>query len=504
MAEPAAWKRATEHAGIRAGALLLLGVLGSTGHVPFSLPFATIAAFYFAAAIGLRRAGWIGAAGSGWWFGFGYFAGMLSWIVEPFLVDVGNNVWMAPFALIFTASGFAFFWAAAFGFSRRFGASDSTRAFLLAAGITGVEFLRSELMSGFPWGLVGYVWSETPVIQVSAVCGPYGMIFLTVLAGVLPLAVRPAWAGALAACAGILALWIGGQARVDSVALTSDSYLQVRVVQPNVPQSLKWKLPHRDIFFERLLELTREKGESDPGLIIWPETAATFLMGSDRGRFARIAEAANGAIVALGIRRRQGKMDFNSMIALDEKGSAFAVYDKYRLVPFGEYFPLGNYLSWLGVKGLATEEGHGFSSGTGPKLLDLRSAGSFLPLICYEAIFPRGMNTGARADALLQITNDGWFGRFSGPQQHLAQARIRSIEQGMPLIRSANTGISAVVDGYGRIVASLGLGETGTVDAPLPVRLPPTFYSRYGDWPWLAALLALSFALIRKTRGVAN
>ncbi|MDE0114059.1 MAG: apolipoprotein N-acyltransferase [Albidovulum sp.] len=497
-------RRTAESAIFRASALVFLGAAGSTGHVPFSLPLATIAAFYLAAAIGLRRSNWIGAAKSGWFFGFGYFAGTLSWIVEPFLVDFGKNGWMAPFAIIFTAGGFALFWASAFGFARRFGAGVPARALLLIAGITGIEFLRSELFSGFPWGLVGYIWSETPVIQASAFCGPYAMVAFTVLASVLPLATRRAWAGALASFAGVFALWVFGQARMDSVESVVEARPQVRVVQPNVPQRLKWKLSRREEFFGRLLDLTREGGEPHPDLIVWPETAATFLVRSERGRFSRIAEAANGAIVALGIRRMVGKLDFNSMIALDKNGLAFAVYDKYRLVPFGEYFPLGNYLSWLGAKGLATREGHGFTSGPGPELLDLRTAGSYLPLICYEAIFPRGMRTEDRPDALLQITNDGWFGRFSGPQQHLAQARLRSIEQGLPLVRSANTGISAIVDSYGRIVASLGLGETGFFDAPLPARLPPTVYSKYGDWPWLAALLAFAVAISRTKRNSVN
>ena len=493
-------KRATDQARIRFAALLLLGVLGSAGHVPFSLPFATVAAFYFAGAICLRQPNWIGAAKSGWWFGFGYFASMLSWIVEPFLVDIGKNGWMAPFALALTGAGFAVFWSAAFGFARFFGASVPARAFLLVAGIVGVEFLRSELLSGFPWGLLGYIWSETPIIQVSAYCGPYAMVAATVLAGVLPLAIRPAWLGAMASLVGISALWVAGQARIDSVAPLDGPRPQIRIVQPNVPQQLKWKSGHRDAFFERLLELTREQRDFEPELIVWPETAATFLMRFERGRFARIADSGNGAIVALGIRRKQGKLDFNSMVALDESGQAFAVYDKYRLVPFGEYFPLGNYLAAFGAKGLATQEGHGFSSGAGAKLLDFGTAGRFLPLICYEAIFPRGMKTEIRADALLQITNDGWFGRFSGPQQHLMQARMRAIEQGLPLVRSANTGISAVVDSYGRIVSSLGVGETGVLDASLPAKLPPTAYSKYGDLPWLAAIFALSAAIASQRR----
>ena len=163
-------------------------------------------------------------------------------------------------------------------------------------------------------------------------------------------------------------------------------------------------------------------------------------------------------------------------------------------MPFGEYIPFGDVAARFGLHGFAAQAGQGFSSGPGPELIDLGPLGTALPLICYEAVFPQHARNGTRPDMLIQITNDAWFGERSGPYQHLAQARMRAIEQGLPMIRAANTGISAIIDPYGRMVASIGLGEAGYADAALPAPLSPTLYASTGDWP--AAVLLFSALLL--------
>jgi apolipoprotein N-acyltransferase len=190
---------------------------------------------------------------------------------------------------------------------------------------------------------------------------------------------------------------------------------------------------------------------------------------------------------------------FNSLAVLGTDGGALGVYDKHHLVPFGEYMPAAGLVARLRLPGLETLTGSGFSAGPGPRLVEIDGVPPFLPLICYEAIFPHGMSAPeGRADWMVQITNDAWFGEISGPYQHLAQARIRAIEQGLPLARAANTGISAMIDPRGRVLASLDLGKTGHVDALLPGALPPPAYARFGDGPGMVAIAAIFLLTVLK------
>ena len=187
---------------------------------------------------------------------------------------------------------------------------------------------------------------------------------------------------------------------------------------------------------------------------------------------------------------------YNSLALLSRDGGIQTVYDKFHLVPFGEYMPWGDALARIGITAFAAQSGNGYSAGAGPRVLSLPGLPGFQPLICYEAIFPqhlRGLDE--RPQWILQITNDGWFGTFSGPYQHLAQARLRAIESGLPLIRAANTGISAVIDAHGQLRQTLALGKTGKIDAQLPGAMAPTLWLRLGPWPVvLIALLALALA----------
>jgi apolipoprotein N-acyltransferase len=273
----------------------------------------------------------------------------------------------------------------------------------------------------------------------------------------------------------------------------------LRLVQPNAPQHLKWEPDWIGEFYQRALALTAEPPTgAAPDLVIWPETSVPTLLGDEPGLQAEIAAAAAPAPVIAGVRRLEGSRGFNSLVLFDAEGGAALVYDKHHIVPFGEYMPLGDLLDDLGIHGLAAREGFGYSAGPGAALLELPgSLGNALPLICYEAIFPADLRGApGRANWILQITNDAWFGSFSGPQQHLVQARFRAIEFGLPFVRAANTGVSAVIDARGHIVAALPLNVAGKLDAVLPGALPPTIYARAGDLPLGVALALVLVGLL--------
>ena len=473
-------------------ALVALGAFGGLGHPPVSWPLATIAAFAVGcfALVSCRKQ--IDAVKVGWLFGVGYFAVSLIWIVEPFMVFPERDGWMAPFAIFLAAAGFGAFWGAGFWTAWKLGIGPGSRALALAVCIAAIGMLREELLTGFPWALPSYVWSDAPVAQALAVVGPHGLTFLTALAAFSPFLARKPWVGATIAAAGISVIWAAGSLRLASGDVEHADQARVRLVQPNVPQAEKWNAAMSEEFFQRLLSLSSRPSDDPVDLVIWPETAVTDLLKDARKRFPEMAASANGAYIATGVRRHEAGRFYNSMIALNPEGGLIGVYDKHHLVPFGEYVPFGGLLSDLGFNGLAADEGGGFSPGAGPAALNMGPAiGSMLAIICYEAIFPRETRTEFRPRGILQITNDGWFGTFAGPQQHFAQARMRSIELGLPLLRSANTGISAVVDGRGRVIASLPLGMQGSVDSLLPAPEPPTPYSKVGDLPIAVVLLSI-------------
>jgi apolipoprotein N-acyltransferase len=262
-------------------------------------------------------------------------------------------------------------------------------------------------------------------------------------------------------------------------------------VQPDAAQQAKWDPALAQQFFDRLLAFTAAKPAVD--LVIWPETALPYLIDRHPEIADMIAEAAGGAEVAVGLQRMEGERAWNSMLVLGADGSRVASYDKFHLVPFGEYIPFGDALfRWANISAFASQMGNGYTAGLGPQVLDLGALGKVQPLICYEAVFPQDLRGVARADWLLQITNDAWFGTWTGPFQHAAQARLRAIEQGLPLVRVANTGVTAVYDARGRVTASLPFGTAAYLDAALPAPLPATPYARFGEIPVLVLLAGLA------------
>jgi apolipoprotein N-acyltransferase len=437
-----------------------------------------------------------GAFGLGWAAGAAQFAASLFWIVEPFLVEPEVYGWMAPFALVGMAGGLALFWAVPFALARAWWPPGPGRVLLLAALWTLADYARGHVLTGFPWGLFGYAWVETPVIQAVALVGPHGLGFLTLVAGLLP--GLGSWRALGLAAALVAAGWGFGARRLAQPVPERAEPLVVRLVQPNADQALKWQPGMEQVFYDRHIALSRARAEPPPDVTIWSETAVPFVLGEAPELLAESAAAAGpGGRLVLGIRRMEGGRWYNALAVLGPDGTAAATYDKHHLVPFGEYIPFAGTVARLGLPGLAPLTRGGFSAGDGPHLVAAEGLPPFLPLICYEAIFPGALQAPeGRAEWLVQVTNDAWFGTASGPYQHFAQARVRAIEQGLPLARAANTGISAVVDPFGRVVASLGLDQAGYIDAVLPAPLPATPYVRFGDAPALiaiAAVLGLTF-----------
>lgn len=480
------------------------GALAGLGQAPVSLPWATLIALGLSLVMLQRAATPAVAARIGWATGAGYFAATLFWIVEPFFVDAARHGWMAPFALLGMAGGLALFWGAAWWGAARLGRERSlARALAWAVLLAGGEAARSYLLTGFPWALIGHVWTGWAPMQLAAWTGPIGLTLLTLLLPALVVGLRPRRPVAAAlAVIPFAALYGAGAWQAARPLPAADDTPVLRLVQPNAAQHRKWDRDWAPTFFARQLSLTAAPAEERPDLIIWPETAVPYLLNNAAPALERIAGAADGVPVALGIQRLEDTRAYNSMVVLDGAGEVSALYDKHHLVPFGEYLPFGGLMSRIGLAAFTAQQGYGYSAGPGAQVLDLGALGKALPLICYEAIFPQDLRAApGRADWLLQITNDAWFGEISGPYQHLAQARLRAVETGLPMVRVANTGVSAVIDPRGTVTAALPLGTHGHVDAALPPPLPPTVYARTGDLPWLAALGLAVFGLFALRSG---
>ena len=484
-----------------AGLAALLGLVIALGQVPFALPWLAFPALIVLMAV-LNRAG---TAAATFWLGLfagaGHFLLALSWIVQPFFVDPWRHGWMAPFALVGMAFGMGLFWAGAAALARR------ARWPLLAlpCALALADLLRGHVFTGFPWALYGHILLDTPLEQTAALIGGYGMGAL-VLAAAAALLAAPR-AGAALVVALTAGVWIWGASRLAETPPPAPGGI-LRVVQPNIPQTLKWDPDEARATFASLLDLTAAPADPAPTLAIWPETSVPFLLTAGQG--AAQAIGTSPMPVAAGIQRVDGAAAWNSLALIGPGGTITQVYDKIHLVPFGEYIPFGDTADNLfGIQAFAAQQGAGYSAGITPHLMDLGPGlGLARPLICYEAIFPGEIATQTRPGWLLQVTNDAWFGTLTGPYQHFALARLRAIEQGLPLVRAANTGISAVVDARGQITtntkgapAILPLGAQGVIDATLPGALPPTLYARIGDGPLTVLLLAgLLAALIPPRR----
>lgn len=469
---------------------LLAGPAAALGQVPWSLWWIALPAFVAGVgAVGAARRPALAAA----LFGLGHFAVALWWLTEPFRVDPSLTGWLAWPALGATAAGFALFWAVGGGAGARLVGGPVGAAL----GIAAAEMARSYVLTGFPWALPGHVLIGSPALASAAWLGEQGMTLAVLLGAGLAATLRPAATGAGLA---LLAAPFGlGLLAAPAPPVAPDAPV-VRLVQPNAPQHLKWEPTWRRIFYARSLDLTA--GPGAPALVAWPETSLPGLLAALDAVRPEIAAAARGApVIAGGLRIDRTGAPRNALIALEGgSGRVSDVIDKHRLVPFGEFLPLPRVADALGLGPLATRLAGTFRAGPGPRLVET-PLGPMMPMICYEAIFGRDMRRVPRPRAILHITNDAWFGTRIGPFQHLGLARLRAAEQGLPVLRAANTGISASIDARGAVLRALPLGEAGALDAPLPPALPPTAHARLGDAPTVLVLVLCALVALL-ARGV--
>jgi apolipoprotein N-acyltransferase len=472
-----------------------------------------------------RLSGVAAAAGAGWWFGFGYFLAGLYWVGHAFLVDAMTFGWLLPFAVSGLPAGLALFTAVGLALARLMWTRGARRILALAVALTIAEWLRGHLLSGFPWNAYGYALTGPLVLaQGAAVIGLWGLTFVAVAAFASPAVLaderdaspRPWWPPLCAALA--LALLAGyGAIRLKRTATSFVPGVHLRIMQPNLQQDEKFNYGAKQQVMRRYLALSdratgpRATGVRDVTHLIWPESAFPFFIAREPEALAQIAALLPKGTVLItgGVRPEETTPGariahgYNSIYVIDHDGSILSVYDKVHLVPFGEYLPFQSLLESVGLVQLTKVQG-GFISGERRRPLAVPGAPDALPLICYEVIFS-GEDAGRGSERpgwIINLTNDGWFGTSTGPYQHFQQARVRAIEDGLPLVRAANTGISAVVDPLGRIINALPLGAEGVLDASLPRPGPPTVYARLGDS--LAALMLAAAAVLVARRRVAR
>ena len=463
---------------------------------------------------------WRSGFGAGWLFGLGYFAVAFHWIGFAFLIEAETYLWMMPFMLGALAGGMAIYWGLAAALAKRWGGGGLALALAFAACVAAAEWLRGHLFTGFPWAAPGLMADGMGgLAQAASLTGMTGLTLLVVLWASLPVVLAgERRRGAVLAAALLLlpmpALWTWGQARLAAATDEMVPGVALRIVQPNVPQEQKWREENARGIFDTLKRLsampTEDRPEGIGGVthLVWPESAVPFLIDESPVARAELQPMLGGrtALITGSLRLDRAKAEdpdvFNSIIVFDGEAEPVARYDKWRLVPGGEFLPLGWLLEPLGFRKIVRTPGS-FTAGPGPRTVALPGGLKAALLVCYEVIFPDRLTDAAdRPQLIVNVTNDGWFGRSTGPHQHLAQARLRAIEQGLPVVRAANTGISAVIDSQGRILRRLPLGEQGVIDSPLPVAISTTAYGKWGDWLLVLLLAATAGGAILLKKSV--
>lgn len=511
------WKRAL--------IALVAGALSSLAMAPFNawpvlfVTFPVMVWLIDGAGAG-RLNGVPAAAMAGWWFGFGYFVPGLYWIGYAFLVDASTFGWLLPFAVCGLPAYLALYTAAGFALARAVWPRGVLRILALAVALTVSEWLRGHLLSGFPWNAFGYALTEPLALaQTASLIGLWGLTFLSVAIFAAPAVLidsrnqtRRPWLAPTAALLVLVAMGVYGAARLSQHPTETVPDVRLRIMQPNLQQDERFNYSAKAAVMQKYLALSdratgpQSTGVRDATILIWPESAFPFFLTREGDAMAQIAELLpKGTVLITGAVRAPDvppgtpiTRAYNSIYLIGDDGGILSVYDKLHLVPFGEYLPFQDLMEKLGFEQLTKVRG-GFIPGTRRRTIAVPRALRMLPLICYEAIFPSDAMTGDdRPGWIVNLTNDGWFGISTGPYQHLQQARLRAVEQGLPLVRAANTGISAVVDPLGRIVAQLELGREGVLDSSLPAAIPPTLYARTGNIPIIVVLLIATILVIRR------
>ncbi len=445
---------------------------------------------------------------TGWAYGAGFFITGLYWISVALFVDIASFGWVLPLSLIVGPCLLALLTYALIPvIAHRFRHDPLLHALVFITAWAAIEWIRGHALTGFPWNLPGYMWHHVlPVMQTASLVGIYGLTLLTLLWAALP---------ALWSCTrmryGLLALFIaalawGGLRLAFNPTQTTGAPV-VRIVQGNVAQTMKWDEDAQWRNLEKHAHLSDKNTPAD--VVIWPETALTSdpVLFPEIGRYVaqNMPRDSIGIFGSLRITNAsQPQPDYhNGVYVMDSNGAVLGAYDKFHLVPFGEYIPYRNILQVTPIAAGISKIGD-FTAGPGPRTLNGEGkVPPFSPLICYEVIFPAHVTDRHNRPAwLVNVTNDAWYGRSSGPYQHLEITRMRAVEEGLPLARAANTGISAMIDPLGRITARLALNETGAITTPLPAPLPPTLYARLGDAPFALMLLGCLAAIIWRKKHV--
>ena len=515
----------------RAVVALLAGSLGALAQAPFDFPAIGFVSFPILV--------WLldGAAGdvaggrlrklrpffaTGWWFGFGYFVAGLWWVGNAMLVDLQKYAWALPIAVLILPAGMAVFYGLAAALARPLWSDGIGRIAALAAAFAVMEWLRTFVLTGFPWNAVGYAAMPVPFLMQSVtVVGMVGMNALAVFAFSLPamLAAPGSRLPSMVVLAVLMAAHAGfGLGRIGLAPPGEGKTLALRLVQPSIDQSLKWDRSRRDQIFSTYLEMSArppEEGAARAQLILWPETSVPFIFQQRPEALAALGDlVGDGQTLLAGAVRLEGDNPadpaarfYNSVVAVNSAGELYDAADKVHLVPLGEFVPFADVLGRVGITKLVELPG-GFSSGSKRNAIEVAPGISAVPYICYEVIFP-GLAAAEAGDAelIVNVTNDAWFGDSPGPYQHLRQAQLRAVEAGKPLIRAANNGISAVVDPYGRILDALELNGVGILDASLS--LTPADQLRAArpqlfGWIAVAALAAIGLAMRLRSRARLN
>jgi apolipoprotein N-acyltransferase len=503
----------------------LLGAIAACGFAPLNLwPLSFLC---LAGLILLVRQARTGrrAAAIGWWFGLGNFCVGLNWIATAFTYQAAMPAWLGWIAVVLLSLYLAIYpalaSAAAWWTARPAAGSGPLRdlALVLSFAATWIigEWLRATLFTGFAWNPIGVIWvTLTPLARMGRLIGTYGLSGMAMLAsGGLAIAILTARRAIRDQRRGKLVLLIGVPVAVMialAPAIVFDRFARMpqsatapllRIVQPNIGQDVKWDEAHVQSNFSKLETLSGKPGPR-PRLIVWPEAAIPFFLEENEAARTTIAGLLGPRdLILTGAEAIQygpkGEMvsATNSVFGMDANGRLLGRYDKAHLVPFGEYLPMRLLLSRIGLSRLAPGD-MDFLSGPGARDIVLPGIGPVGLQICYEIIFSgRVVDRGHRPIMLVNPSNDAWFGRW-GPPQHLAQARLRAIEEGLPIVRSTPTGISAVIDRDGRLLAALPWREAGAIEMPLPPVGRPTIFSRIGN------AIPLLFAVMLLIAGLAS
>ncbi len=452
---------------------------------------------------------------TGWWFGFGYFLAGLWWVGSALLVEADAFAWALPIAVVGLPMALAVFYGLATFLARLLWSDGAGRIAALAVGFGLAEWLRSFVLTGFPWNEIGYGAMPVPLMMQSVhVVGLFAMNVLSVLVFAAPalLATRRGAVPGLAVATVLLAAHVGYGAYVLHAAPALKREAQgkpvFRIVQPSIPQAERMDDTRGSHIFDeyvRLSEADTAKGQRRPDYIVWPETAVPFILTENAAALRRIADMLQPGqkLIAGAVRVEEGQPGeapryYNSIEVIDDKGEIVGAADKVHLVPFGEYMPFEGLFRSLGVPPVAMPGG--FTPGAERTTLELGHGLVALPLVCYEVIFPGAIDSGGAApNFILNVTNDAWYGRTIGPYQHLREAQVRAVETGLPMVRAGDNGISVVTDGYGRIVAGIHLDGVGVIDATLGEASPLKVEQRWKDTAfWLILALLLTAAIVSR------